>query len=238
MIAAEFYSEYQIMALCMAHEGKLMTKRYIISLAICLTIGAGVQNAHALTPISGLFDTGVDGSGTPLAEGATDTHYVLNGTSSPFVYDHPAYLVPADARFIAAQVGGGYTVNPNTYTLTFDLTGLKASTASLSGNFEADNYGSIYLNGNLIGQDIQATVYSNFQSYTAFSASGADFVSGVNTLTFVINDTGAPSAFAVSSLSGTASAVPELSTWGMMLAGFAGLGLAGYRRKISAFTAV
>ena len=32
----------------------------------------------------------------------------------------------------------------------------------------------------------------------------------------------------------TISAVPEPSTWGLMLLGFAGLGLAGYRRSVKA----
>jgi hypothetical protein len=51
---------------------------------------------------------------------------------------------------------------------------------------------------------------------------------GINTLTFVITDTGPPTAFRVD---GFASAVPEASTWAMMVLGFFGVGFLAYRRK-------
>ena len=205
----------------------------LVPLAAALVLATFASaGAHAAT-ITGLFDTGVDGSGTPLAEGATDTHWVLNGSDSPVVYDNPAYTLTSDARFIAAQADGGYTVNPNTYTLSFDLSGLNAATAQLSGNFEADNYASVYLNDHLIAQDFQGTTTANFQSFTPFSSGASNFVSGVNTLRFVVTDTGPPSAFLVSGLSGTASVagVPEPATWAMMLLGFGGLGALVRRRR-------
>jgi hypothetical protein len=43
----------------------------------------------------------------------------------------------------------------------------------------------------------------------------------------------APSAFEFA-VNSSVSGVPELSTWGMMLAGFAGLGMVGYRRNARA----
>jgi hypothetical protein len=141
--------------------------------------------------------------------------------------------VPTDARFIAAQNGGGYVVNPNTFTQTFSLAGLNAATATLSGLFEADNFASVYLNGHLLAQDIQGTFYENFQSFTSFAATSADFVSGLNTLSFVVTDTGPPAAFAVSNLVGSASAVPEPAVWATLLMGLFGMGavLRADRRK-------
>ena len=209
-----------------------MHSKFLLT-ALALAFAPGAAQA-ATVAIPGLYNTGVDSSGTPLGDGAADPHYVLNVGDTPVVYDNPNYNVPGDARFIGAQVGGGYTVNPNTYTLTFSLTGLQASTAQLSGNFEADNYGSIYLNTKLLAEDVQGTTLANFQSFTPFSAGPGSFNTGLNTLTFVITDTGPPSAFAVSGLTGTASAAPEASTWAMLLLGFAGLGIAGLRRRNAA----
>jgi hypothetical protein len=216
-----------------------MTKKLLLAGIAAAVLGFSAAGAQAAV-ITGLFDTGVDAFGATLAEGATDTHYLLNGTSSPFVYDHPAYVTTADARFIAAQVGGGYAINPNTYSLTFDLGALDPTTAQLSGSFEADNFASIYLNGHLIGQDVQGTVYSNFQSLTAFNATSSSFVAGLNTLSFVVTDTGPPAALLVSGLSGTASsggAVPEPTTWGLMMVGFGGLGAVMRTRRRYALTA-
>ena len=195
---------------------------------------ASMTAAAQAATITGLFDTGVDGSGTPLAENALDSHWLVNGSGTPVVYDHPSYLTTPDARFIAVEAGGDYATPVNTYTLTFNLAGLNPASAQLSGNFEADNYATVYLNGHQIAQDIQGTVFQNFQSLTAFSASGADFVSGLNTLSIVVTDTGKPSAMLVSGLSGTAAAVPEPATWAMMLVGFGGLGAAmRSRRKLA-----
>ena len=214
-----------------------MNKTLFLSAAAL--VASFAASAHAAT-ITGLWNTGVDALGNPLAEGAPDLHYLVNGSPTPFVYDHPSYLVPSDARFIAVQPNGGY-VNPvNTFSLTFSLAGLNAATAQLSGFFESDNYASVYLNGHFLTQDIQATVVSNFQSYTPFSAGSSDFVAGLNTLSFVVTDTGPPSAVLVRGLTGTANAsgaVPEPAAWALMLVGFGGLGAALRARRKAFATA-
>jgi len=205
--------------------------------AAAAALGAGAAHAAAIT---GLFNTGVDAGGNVLGEGATDSHWLVNGSTQAIVYDHPSYLLPADARFVAQLAGGDYTTNPNTYSLTFDLTGLNAATAQLSGQFEADNFASIFLNGHLIAQDIQATVFQNFQSFTPFSATAADFVSGINTLSVVLTDTGKPSAMLISGLSGTADVaggVPEPAAWALMIAGLGLTGATLRRRRAVAVAA-
>jgi hypothetical protein len=184
-----------------------------------VTLGVGAANATTIVSIPGLYNT----DASLAADGATDAHWTVNGGPA-IVYNNPAYLTDAHARFIAAQAGGGYTLNPNSYDLTFDLTGLIPSTASLSGSYAGDNWADVYLNGNLIAQQPHETIYPNFQSLSTFSISGADFVNGVNTLEFVVEDTGAPSALLVTNLVGTASAVPEPAAWTMLLFGFFGIG--------------
>jgi hypothetical protein len=76
-----------------------------------------------------------------------------------------------------------------TYSTTFNLTGLIASTAQISGNWAGDNSGvSILLNGSSTG--ITANEGSvNFSGFTGFSiANTANFQDGVNTLSFTINN--------------------------------------------------
>jgi hypothetical protein len=210
----------------------------ILAVAIA-ALGLGATGAHA-AQILGLYDTGVDDTGTPLAEGALDTHWTVTGAAAPVVYDNAAYTVPSDARFIAQEAGGQYTTNPNTYSLTFSLDGLNAATAQLSGMFEADNYATVFLNGHQLAQDVQGTDTANFQSLTAFSATSADFVSGANVLSVVLTDTGPPSAVLISGLSGTADlagAVPEPAAWTLMIAGFGATGSMLRRRRQAALAA-
>ena len=88
-----------------------------------------------------IFNTGVDASGT-RCRAARRTR---TGQSSPAPASRarplarrrrpsPFYAVPADSRWIWVNAGGsGSTGSPYTFRLTFDLTGLDASTATISG---------------------------------------------------------------------------------------------------------
>jgi hypothetical protein len=105
--------------------------------AAILTLLAGLTAASVATaaPISGLFNT----DASLAADGAVDPHWLAN-SGSAYVYNHPAYLIDPNARFIAVTPGGGYSSATNTYTLSFDLTGFNPLTASLSGGFAGDNW--------------------------------------------------------------------------------------------------
>ncbi len=210
--------------------------------------------AHA-TSIPGLYNTGVTNTGTVLAKnGDTDSHWTITPansgiTSAATTYNVDAngctYACTSDAAWIGVSGGGNQSY---TYSLNFDLTGLDAGTAALSGLFGADNEASVYLNGHLLtsflaDHDSSQNSYDAFQSLHAFSASAADFVSGINTLTFFVTDYDAPSALVVSDLGGVAArlgsgdhdsgAVPESATWAMMLAGFGMTGAAMRRRRVT-----
>ncbi len=203
----------------------------IASAALACACGA---TANAASPfaytLTGLYNTGVDDSGAKLADaGATDTHYVLNGgaAGSPVTYQDGAYVVAPDAVFIAAQSDGGYTVQPNIYTLTFTATG-DLSSAALSGKWAVDNFGTIDLNGHQI-----SSIPDNgtFGSLHGFSAPSADFLPGTNTLQINVGDSGPPSAFVISGLqAGAAGAVPEPATWAMTILGLFGAGAMLRRR--------
>lgn len=181
-------------------------------------------------PITGLFVTGVDGSNTVLADGATDTHYAIleTGTNAIAMANHPAWI-PNDltSKWVWQQSNGQPTNVTRTFRLTFDLTGLDHTTAAISGTWAADNFGdNILINGTATGNTA-----AGFTAYTNFSINSG-FIAGINTLDFIVRDVGVISGFRVGSISGTAdAAVPEPITVSLLGAGLLGLGAIRRRRR-------
>ena len=187
--------------------------------------------------IPGLYNTGTDASNVALAggDGVTDPHYLIFASTSPgfagnqaVTYFNGAYVAnDADSRWISLSSNGNPGSNTTTYRLTFDLTGLNPATASITGSWGADNVATMTLNGSATGNVL--TNPSNFSALTAFSIL-TGFVGGINTLDFIVTDQGPPTALRVDNLQGRAQAinggaVPEPSTWAMMLLGFGAIGL-------------
>jgi hypothetical protein len=197
-----------------------------------------------------LFNTGVNGSGTVLGQGASpDTHYTLippGGTTvtevwtaaggfpvGPYLGDDTlsAWIGPnLNSPQPLYGPGGIYD-----YRTTFDLTGLNPSTASITGLWSSDNDG-LYINLNGVNTENPGNPYGppySFTHWAAFSISSG-FQAGVNTLDFYVmngngdTDTAGPTSLRVE-MTGTASATPLPSTWTMLLAGFVGLGFFAYR---------
>jgi len=203
--------------------------------AAWIAIGAVAVLTHASPAdvIPGLFATGSDGAGGVLRDGELDPHYAIRSSSNPNWNGSPFGTVvnqanipstwipnmPA-ARWISDNARAITPRGPTVvYRLTFDLTGLDASTASISGMAAADDEASILLNGNSIGA---LPGFSSLQSFG--SASG--FTPGVNTLDFVVHDTAAVvSGLFISQLSGNA----EVPAPGAML--FMGVVLCARRRR-------
>jgi hypothetical protein len=216
--------------------------------ASVLTAGTAAQAA----PIT-LFNTGVDASGTPLADGTVgDPHYSLvavpSGTTDVRVrtsaggFPIPPYFGDdALSAWIGpnndAQVDG--PVGLYDYQTTFSLAGFNAATASISGGWSSDNDGvRILLNG--VDTLNSPTDFSQFSAgFAAFSITSG-FSAGVNTLDFIVNNGGGPTALRVemTGAADLAGGVPEPATWAMMLAGFGGVGaLMRSRRRVAAATA-
>ena len=148
--------------------------------------------------IPGLYNTGVDAAGRPMADGQPEMHYRVNGEQGT-TYQHPAWVAADDAHWISALPNGQFTVNPGQYTLTFDLTGLDPRTARIVGKFAGDDEATVSLNGGPVLAHVGT--YGGFASFTI--ASG--FQPGINVLTFTVTDGGgAPAGLTVSGLSGTA----------------------------------
>ena len=107
-----------------------------------------------------------------------------------------------------------------TFRLTFDLTGLDPSTATITGQWATDNFGpDILINGMSTGN-----TSGGFGSFTAFSVSSG-FVDGINTLDFVVQDFGVIAGFRVGEISGMA--VPAPATFLLLALG----GRRGTRRR-------
>jgi hypothetical protein len=111
---------------------------------------------------------------------------------------------------------------PYNYTTTFSLSGLIASTASITGKLSADDQVvGVELNGVLVVPAITTPdqSYTTLQSFSITSG----FVSGTNTLEFLTsNNHGIVTGF-IADMTGTATAVPEPTSLAMLLTGACGL---------------
>ena len=148
-------------------------------------------------PIPGLYNTGVDDSGVVLSDGA-DPHYAM--TVSPEGTPGPATAITsppsppwiqqtASSRWIGPNVVGG-NGEPGVYTFetTFDLTGLDASSAVITGLWSVDNAGAdILLNGNPTG-NVQVGSFIELTPFSISAAEGDVFLPGLNTLSFSVEN--------------------------------------------------
>jgi hypothetical protein len=149
------------------------------------------------TPIP-VFPTGiVNGALPPFAN--VDSHYTLiSSTDSTFSGPNaivaggaslPAEWLPdgPNSKWISPRedANAGNAAGLYTYRTTFDLTGMSAAGASLSGRWATDATGIIKLNGVPAG-----STSSSSSQYTPFLI-GSGFVSGVNTLDFVVTNSAA-----------------------------------------------
>jgi hypothetical protein len=157
-----------------------------------------------------VFNTGVDGSGVPLAGGSVDPHYTLIKSADATLMGPDAivtsqiaegFWVPQSdvSKWIAPSANQSYpgaspcnAAGTYAYRTTFDLTGYDPATLKIDGKWAADNSGTdIRLNGVSLG--LTAGGYSPL---TPFTIQGG-FVAGKNTLEFEILDGGCPNGLRV-----------------------------------------
>jgi len=195
-----------------------------------LLVGSA-QQVHAAS-IPTLFNTGVDATGTPLPDGTIgDPHYSLVATPSgstsdirvrtsaggfpipPWQGDDSlsAWIGPNNDSMVDGPAG------TYDYRTTFNLSGLDPATASISGVWAVDDSGlDILLNGSSTGNP-NGTIFT----FTSFSIlQGSPFVSGVNTLDFLVFNVSGPTGLRVE-MTGQASpaAVPESPTLTLLTIG-------------------
>jgi len=214
-----------------------------ISLLLSLTVAAaffGGQSASAV-PIT-IYNTGTAASGV-------DPYYRITATTDPTVSGNTnAYVDTSSAGGWASAISGTHWINPSasgngsqsfgiysyTYSTTFDLTGLDPATATLSGFLQADDVVTLLLNGKQVSGSNIGT-YTRPTAFSIDSQYSADFLSGINTLSFVVNNSGNYATGFDASVSGTAlSATPEVGSFAMIsVAGMllTGVGVLRKRRQ-------
>jgi len=186
-----------------------------------LLLGMWATTVHAV-PIPGLFNTGVDNANAPLAGSSVDPHYTLIASADP-AFPGPGAIVAsaipatywfansATSKWIAPAADENYpalgTPHPGgdyTYRLSFDLTGIDFSTASITGTWGVDNSGAIRLNGAATG--IGSPSYNPLIPFTI----GSGFHAGINDLDFIVTNQAAsgsnPTGLRVDGLSGSGTA--------------------------------
>ena len=225
---------------------------FILLLAALLSLGAGSAAAQVVS-IDGLYTTGVKNNGNLLKSNRQDSHYVVTDSSAGSTYTGSAYTVttpasgwmaePSDAQWIIAPNGaknGKDTTRPAAtydYTLTFDMpAGAQLSSVSITGTGAADDTATIYVNGTLVsGQTLSS--WSSANSF-ALNSGNAAFVSGANSITFRVNNSGGgATGLMITGFSGTA-VVPEVGAFLPVATAVTLCGLGLIRRRRRGSTAV
>ena len=199
-------------------------KSVVFATLAVASIFAATGGAQA--SVVGLFNTGI----TP----GVDTHYTFNGgTSNTTTFYNGAYAANnAASSWISTSSNGGIgtaTVNIDT---TFTVLG---SQATITGLWGVDNAATIFLDGVAVGS-LSGYLVSNFSTLHAFSFNAGV---GTHTLEFAILNDNNPAHMGVADgplalrVDALTQAVPEPSTWAMIILGFACVGFLSYRRKPS-----
>ena len=222
-------------------------KQYpILAIALGLSLAGSAAMAASIT---GLVNTGAG-----LSADQQDTNYAFavvagSATSAGFGYvasdagyPFPNWLADSSTSHWLTPTtnqGQSYDVGSAsgtyTWTLSFDLTGYDASTASFGGRWASDNNSSVYLNGTLLAST--PNTEASFAGWTDMGTVSSGFVSGVNTLQFIVTNVAKPplnpTGLRVEFSGSTVSAVPEPQSYALLLAGLTGVGYVARRRRTS-----
>jgi hypothetical protein len=149
-------------------------------------------------------------------------------------------VVPNPADFSVVESPGQYTVtnnSPGWYIYGFTVTNPEAGGPGVSETTTQTNWSAYNSGTNLVGTPDAAFLYLNNDTTTA----GIPDDIGLGTLTgtvssnffFAANQASQATFFIIDAAGDIArvAAVPEPSTWAMMILGFAGVGFMAYRRK-------
>jgi PEP-CTERM motif len=149
------------------------------------------------------------------------------GTAKAIVLDYPSNVVAASG-IVGAGIEAKFVVtNISSSTLTdvkFSLVGQPNQSGSDFAFLNEITYGNTCAN---LGTDAGCTIYLSFDTGQPSPSAGGGTTTWPDTIFTYDSYSQQPGGPAVAI---TVNAVPEPSTWAMMLICFAGLGFAGYRR--------
>ena len=176
--------------------------------------------ATGTTDVSGLFGS----AGANLGDDSYTATYFYNPsigyvTTPTYAYGGTAYSSPAQSPILSAAI----TINGNTYNLTSSSSTWYAFVEAAPGAVIADFCPTTSLcSPHLINYGYPAAVgpssLTAVGSYT-LNNENSFFVASADNLTLIANSVQ------------ISAAVPEPSTWAMMILGFIGVGFMAYRRK-------
>jgi hypothetical protein len=220
--------------------------------AIAVLALATATSATNAATITGLYNTGVGAqrSALPyqgrLSIGPSESHFSVTtptGPSTAVMFSYPTYFAnTATADWISVFTPGTSTLDfdVGAYTYQEQITSNVAATYTFTGDWGADNCGSISVDGasvsgtgthiGSVGPSCSGHDWGHFERPTAFSFD-ATLNAGSNTLDFNVYNTELWTSLFVDNLAATCDSgcsgptpVPEPGTLGLM-----GLALAGVR---------
>lgn len=214
-------------------------------MTLSLFLSAVLATAVLISPAAKATPITIHNTGT-VSSGA-DPYYIITASNDPSVPAYsPAYIDTSWAGGWASAINGTDWINPSasgmggqnfgiysyTYTTSFDLTGFDPTTAVLSGLLQADDEVTLFLNGHQVSTSNVGT-YTRATAFTVGSNYSSDFQSGVNTLSFLVTNSGNYATGFDAAISGMAvSEAPENGSFTMvLLAGVILSGVGLHRRR-------
>jgi hypothetical protein len=188
--------------------------------AVAITLGSAPARAEVVFTgaVTGCFGAACVPLPTAIDQGLTYTGSTFNVTT----ISNSASVGSAAGTPNLNNFGSFFLAKENdTYTGVFDLRILFSAPAGTSPNpatIVANLSGMVTGNG--------SNVFIDFPSLTSFTYDGGTFTLALNDVAISVLGT-----VPVTGLITAVAAVPEPSTWAMMILGFMGVGFMAYRRK-------
>lgn len=188
---------------------KMETIKYLLLTLLALSLPPAARASTVAYDVSGTFEQLPGGDYSTLSGGSFSGTFEAPSTTFPLPSSSYDYL---------------YDFSINIYTSTGALFSTLSSATPGAYLMISTDYLDIY-GGEQISFMVNGTDYLQLVVPTTFNGTGSIIPGDNSSYALIGNDN-----YAYLS-TGTISAVPELSTWAMMILGFCGVGFLTYRRK-------